>query len=283
MPSAWVSLPGPEQSSSRALEAAPLAHQVEALERLERPDQHRGAHALRLGRPRSAGVDAVGAVDVGAARRPEQRRGARGEARRRRGRPARTRGSSRSRRSARPSPPCRDDAADQVARHLVDRALVEVGPSGRASARGLVAARPGAARAARARAASAVPPSETFDSSQRALGAAPRRLAVELRRELGAAPRRLELGQRLPALDARARTSAADDPVRLAERHAAAHQQVGDVGGREELVGRRRGHALAVERDAARASRAATLRGRARACRPRRTAAPCPPGGPCCR
>ena len=48
MPSAWVSLPGPEHRSSLALQAAALAHQVEPVERLERADQHRGADALGL-------------------------------------------------------------------------------------------------------------------------------------------------------------------------------------------------------------------------------------------
>ena len=68
IPSACVSLPGPEQRSSRRVEAAARAHEVEALERLERADQHGGAHALGLRDGVQQRVDAVGAVDVGAAR-----------------------------------------------------------------------------------------------------------------------------------------------------------------------------------------------------------------------
>ena len=60
-----------------ALEAAARAHQLDPLERLERPDQHRRADALRLADGVEQRVDAVGAVDVGAPRRPEQDVGAR--------------------------------------------------------------------------------------------------------------------------------------------------------------------------------------------------------------
>ena len=45
MPSACVSLPGPEQSSS-GRQAAPLVHLLDAVDRLERADQHRGPHPL---------------------------------------------------------------------------------------------------------------------------------------------------------------------------------------------------------------------------------------------
>ena len=72
MPSAWVSLPGPEQRSSTRSQPAPLAHRLDALERLQRADQHRGADALGLADRVEQRVDAVGAVDVGARRRPEQ-------------------------------------------------------------------------------------------------------------------------------------------------------------------------------------------------------------------
>ena len=77
-PSAWVSLPGPEQSSWTSSQAAPLAHQVDAVDRLERPDQHGGAHALRLADRVQQGVDAVRAVDVGAARADRTGRRVRG-------------------------------------------------------------------------------------------------------------------------------------------------------------------------------------------------------------
>ena len=80
MSSAWVSLPGPEQRSSVRGTPAPLAHQLEPLERLQRADQHRGADALVLADGVEERVDAVGAVDVGARRRAEQDVRAGGEA-----------------------------------------------------------------------------------------------------------------------------------------------------------------------------------------------------------
>ena len=72
-PSAWVSLPGPEQSASGALEPAARAHQVDALQRLERADQHGGAHALGLGHGVQQRVHAVREVDVGVPGRAEER------------------------------------------------------------------------------------------------------------------------------------------------------------------------------------------------------------------
>ncbi len=83
---------------------------------------------------------------------------------------------------------------------------------------------------------------------QRAL--APQHLvegAVEL---LAALPQVLlaQLRERDAALD-RVADQAADDPVRLAERHAPAHEQVGDLGRREHLVARGLGQPLAVEGD----------------------------------
>ena len=67
MPSACVSLPGPEQRSRRApTPARARASASMPVERLERPDQHRGADALGLADGVQQGVDAVGAVDVGA-------------------------------------------------------------------------------------------------------------------------------------------------------------------------------------------------------------------------
>ena len=57
-----------------------------------------------------------------------------------------------------------------------------------------------------------------------------------------------QIGQRAPRLDGLAH-QAGHDPVRLAERHAAAHEQVGDVGGRDHLVRGRAGERLAPEAD----------------------------------
>ena len=77
MPSACVSLPGPEQRSrSRSAagdQAAALAHQLDPGDRRERADQHRRADARGLATALSIAWIAVGAVDVGAARRAEQR------------------------------------------------------------------------------------------------------------------------------------------------------------------------------------------------------------------
>ena len=61
------------------LEAAALAHVLDALQRLERAEQHRRPHALGLGHGVEQRVDPVRAVHVGAPRRPEQRRRALGE------------------------------------------------------------------------------------------------------------------------------------------------------------------------------------------------------------
>ena len=63
-----------------ALDAAARAHQLDAVERLERADQHRGAHAHRLADGIEQRVDAVGAVDVGDAGRAEEGLGARRDA-----------------------------------------------------------------------------------------------------------------------------------------------------------------------------------------------------------
>ena len=71
MPSAWVSLPGPLQGQLDA-RPAPRAHVLEPVERLQRTDQHRRADPLGLADRVQQGVDAVGAIDVGGARRAEQ-------------------------------------------------------------------------------------------------------------------------------------------------------------------------------------------------------------------
>jgi hypothetical protein len=62
-----------------AVQPAALAHPPHPAQRLQRADQHRGAHALLLADRVQQRVDAVGAVDVGAAGAAEQRAGARGE------------------------------------------------------------------------------------------------------------------------------------------------------------------------------------------------------------
>jgi len=62
----------PRAEVLRALEAAPRAYAVEPLERLQRPDQHRGAHALVLRDRIQQGVHSVRAVDVGGAGAAEQ-------------------------------------------------------------------------------------------------------------------------------------------------------------------------------------------------------------------
>ena len=58
--------------SLEPLEPAPLPHQLDAVQRLERADQHRGADALGLADCVEQRVDPVGAVHVGMAGRPEQ-------------------------------------------------------------------------------------------------------------------------------------------------------------------------------------------------------------------
>ncbi len=83
MPSAWVSLPGPEQRlRSRAGSACPGARPSASMPstRLERPDQDGGADARRLADGVEHRVDAVGAVHVRPARRAEQRLGPRRQA-----------------------------------------------------------------------------------------------------------------------------------------------------------------------------------------------------------
>ena len=80
IPSASVSLPGPEQSSASGRCAAALAHRLQAGGRLQRADQHRRRLALRFGDRVEQAVDPVGEVDVGAAGRAEEDPGAVGEA-----------------------------------------------------------------------------------------------------------------------------------------------------------------------------------------------------------
>ena len=218
-------------------------------------------------------VDAVGAVHVGDARRPEQRRGARRQpdvgvagglavvvglglddhARRRR------RGAT--------VQPTRSRATSS------DRALVEAArtPSPARAAQALP-------RAARARARATVPPS-------RHLGLQPR--ALREHRERPSSPSSPARAARSASSDSAARVDRVadepgDDPVGLAERHAALDQQVGEVGRGDQLVGRRGRH-RARGRSARRRSCPSRPRATARACRRRRRGAPCPPAGPCCR
>ena len=145
-----------------ALEPAPLPHQLDSLDRLECPDQHRGADALLLGDGVQKRVHAVGEVHVGPPGRAEER-----------ARPVRDPGVGVAGRLVHVVALGLDDApgrarvperaAHEVARDVVDRARVEGALEPQASA---------SARTCRAWAswsrtrASAVPPVETFDSSQ---------------------------------------------------------------------------------------------------------------------
>ena len=80
MPSASVSLPGPEQRSASGRGPRRRAHRLQAGGRLQRPDQHRRRLALGFADDVEQAVDPVGEVDVGAAGRAEQDLGARGQA-----------------------------------------------------------------------------------------------------------------------------------------------------------------------------------------------------------
>ncbi len=141
-----------------ARQAAPLSHQLESLQRLQCPDEHRGSGSLVLAHGVEQSVDPVRAVHVGHTRLAEQRVGARGEA------DVGVAGrlglvvalgldDSPGRRAV------AQDAADEVARHVVHRASEE-GGRGHASARA-VRARSTCSRTR----ASDVPPAETLDSS----------------------------------------------------------------------------------------------------------------------
>ncbi len=112
MPSAWVSLPGPEQQIASRIGGAPLtalgarraarAHRLDPRERARAPGSAPPRRRPRARTPRSA---ARGCRRSGTRRRapagPNSVAGARRQARRRRGRPARSRGRPRSRRSPR--------------------------------------------------------------------------------------------------------------------------------------------------------------------------------------
>ena len=162
IPSACVSLPGPEQRSSRRSSPRRARIRSTPLERLERADQHRRADALVLADRVEERVDAVGAVDVGARRRAEEDVRARGQADVGvAGGLGLVVGLGLDDRAG--AAVMAHDAADEVARDLDHRPGVEVGGE---------RAHPGwASSEARAWAScsrtrgSAVPPSETFDSS----------------------------------------------------------------------------------------------------------------------
>ena len=271
MPSAWVSLPGPVAQVDVALERrAARASASTPVERLERADQHGGADALALAHGVEQRVDPVGAVDVGRARRRR-----------------------RASRSARVRP---DVGVAGRLGVVVGLGLDDHAPRCR---RGAPRSRPGRARprgpggrrrrrqGSRQRAAqrgsscsrtraSAVPPSATLDSSHEDCASTAAASSPSARAP--ATPRRS--GQRF-LLD-RVAHQPGDHAVRLAERRAAADEQVGEVGRGDQLVGGGGRH-RARGRSAPRRSCPRAARRPARACRPRRRGAPCPPGGPCCR
>ena len=258
MPSACVSLPGPRaELLRRARRCAGAAARASARARraAQRADQHRRADPLGLADGVQQRVDAVGAVDVGAARRARTGCSCGASARRTRGRRARSRGRPPSRRSRRRAPrarPCSRSAS---------RATSSTG-------RVVEVSRASAAHRARARASSSC--SRTRSERGPALG--------DLRLEPGALlEHRAELrarGRRAARLCAASSSAPSaptaacppstrraheprDDAVGLAEGHAEPHQQVGHVGRRDQLVGRRLAHALRGRSARPRASRRA--------------------------
>ena len=119
-------LPGTRAQALEALQATPLAHQLDPLQRLERPDQHPGADPFGLADGVQQRVDPVGAIHVRPARRTEQGRCARCEAHERVARRLRVVVGlgldDHARRAC-----VRDHAADQVAGDLEHRPRVERG------------------------------------------------------------------------------------------------------------------------------------------------------------
>ena len=161
MPSACVSFPGPEHSCSSACDAAPLAHGGDAGHRLERADQHRRARALGLAHRVDERMDAVGPVHVRRARAAEEHVRARGQAdmgvARRLGLVV---GLGLDDHAG--AAPVRERAADQVARDLDHRARVELA---REHYAGWTSSSARAWLSCSRTRASAVPPSDTLDSS----------------------------------------------------------------------------------------------------------------------
>src|SRR5690606_40769054 len=66
--------PGPRAEQPRRIHATARVHGIEAMERLDRPDQHPGPMALFAADDVEAPVDAVGAIHVYPARWAEHRR-----------------------------------------------------------------------------------------------------------------------------------------------------------------------------------------------------------------
>ena len=281
MASAWVSLPGAGAELLERVHAAALAHGGDPGERLERADQDRRADPLRLADRVDERVDAVGAVDVGRAGRAEEhvrarrqpdvgvagglglvvglglhdhaRRVARGAAMQ----PTRSRATS----------------THRAARRTSRRAA--------ASRRGLaVQLRAGVgellAHARERRAALG-----HLGLQPRAPARAPRRTRRRARRSGAPDPRARSSDSGRPESSA-SRTRPATMPCDCAERHAA--RAPAGRRCRWPRSARRRPprEPLAVEARSPRASRPPPA-GTGRACRPRRTGAPCPPACPCCR
>ena len=116
----------PRAELHSGVEAAPRTHRLDAVEWLERADQHGGTDALRLADRVQQRVDAVGAVHIGTAGRAEQRpRPQRETGERVAGRLAVVISLRLDDHAARAG--VRDDAADEVARDLEDRPVVEAG------------------------------------------------------------------------------------------------------------------------------------------------------------
>ncbi len=155
---------GAELAHVRAPAAA--AHEVDPPGRLERADEDRGGAALGLADGVQQAVDAVGEVDVGAARRAEERRGARREP-----------DVGVARRVVALVALGLDDhsahavdqelTADEVARDLVHRPLEEGRAQGahRSPARSSARTAPARSSCSSTRTA-AVPPADSFESSQ---------------------------------------------------------------------------------------------------------------------
>ena len=280
MPSAWVSLPGPEHSSrarpGRAALASPRAPPVGSSARIRTA----AAVALGLGDGVEQAVDPVGEVDVGASRRPEEQRRPLGQPDV--GVAGRVVALVALGLDDHPA-----DAVDAQARSRSGRGRPRA-PSGRRTPRSSAAqpapralvAQPVAARAPRAARRAAPTPCRrpTASTPATTARAAPRSTRRRAARSARRAPP-VSSDSDWPRSSAVAHQPA-DHAVRLAERHPAAHQQVGDVGGGEQLVARRPRRAARGRSSMPGEHPARPPRGRARACRRRRTAPPCPPAGP---
>ena len=285
--------PGP--STARASRSARGARRIslDPPQRLERPDQHRGGVALRLGDRVEQAVDAVGEVDVGAAGRAEEHLVARRAARRRRGRRGRSRRSSRSRRSRRrrrrssSAQPTRS-AATSCTERCEERALERL-------AVGSVRAGRGAAREPRRR--SSVAPRAPLGSASCSAtrgGRRPAGRALRLERALGAqhlVVLVVEQVRERGELVAR-RCSDSGAPRRARGGRARRRRRAPrGTASRAARAGRRPRSRPPSRRPAASASRSRSKlepaqqarrrpRGTARWCRRRRTAPPCPPACP---